>query len=116
MILLAANVSAPSQKTSQLSTLPIPRDAAATVIRQNFFGPAQLTINPRTEALADLLEGIADVTGKAGGKRREIMLALLRHGSITGAGERGTAPASTLERLVNRGIVEHVRSSTGIQE
>ncbi|WP_157799379.1 hypothetical protein [Qipengyuania seohaensis] len=61
------------------------------------------------EALADLLDAVADVTTKAGGKRRPIFLELLRHGSITATNHHGTAPTRILERLASRGVLEHVR-------
>ena len=65
--------------------------------------------NASVEALADLLDLIAAVTTSNKAKRRSILRQLLLHGAVTATNRDGDAPASMLERLAERGVLEHTR-------
>jgi hypothetical protein len=87
----------------------ISQAASERLSDHDFARLAQSTQEVHEEALADLLDAVADVTSKASGKRRVIFLELLRHGSITATNHHGTAPTRILERLASRNVLEHVR-------
>lgn len=73
---------------------------------QNLLNPPQ---TPSTDALADLLDAVADVTVKARPKRKSLLRQLLLHGAVTATNRDGDAPSALLERLVDRGVLEYVR-------
>lgn len=86
------------------------REEAASRVPWNGIRELMLPVECGTiDALADLLEAVADVTDKAKSKRRSILHQLLLHGSITATNRTGNAPSAVLERLADRGVVEHVR-------
>ena len=61
------------------------------------------------DALAELMASVADATEGCKSKRQGLLLDLLRHGAVTGTSRDGPAPYRVLEKLAERGIVEHVR-------
>lgn len=64
---------------------------------------------PTLDALADLLAEVADATERAKSKRQGLLRQLLRHGAVTGTARDGPAPHTVLNKLVDRGVLEHVR-------
>jgi hypothetical protein len=65
--------------------------------------------NLTIDALAELLEAVADVTERAKSKRAPLLRHLLLQGAVTATNRDGDAPSAVLERLEARGVVEHVR-------
>lgn len=87
----------------------IREDATKRISGHQFLDLCPSTQDADEEVLADLLDAVADVTKKAPRSRRLMFLELLRHGSITGTGKQGAAPTGLLEKLAERGILQHVR-------
>lgn len=63
---------------------------------------------PSVDALADLLAALADATDRAKSKREGLLLELLRHGAVTGTSRDGPVPYQVLQKLADRGVLEHV--------
>jgi hypothetical protein len=86
------------------------RDEAATRVP---WGNLQQLLVPAEDAnidvLAEFLDAIADVTSKARPKRRSLLRQLLRHGAVSATNRDGDAPSTLLERLADRGILQHAR-------
>ena len=86
------------------------RDEAATRVPwsnlQHLLIPAEVG---GVDVLAEFLDAIADVTSKARPKRRALLHQLLLHGAVSATNREGDAPSTLLERLADKGVIEHVR-------
>lgn len=84
-------------------------DAAPRVRWSELHGLLRPPEDATIQLLSELLQHVADVTDKAKAKRRTILQALLLHGGLTATNRDGEAPFQILERLADRGVIEHLR-------